>query len=61
MMSRAIFSNSILNFFEIVYFLKYPKNRSYWTVRHKCLIKEYLKIENKKTHKLKYRARWSSL
>ena len=52
--------SAILNFFKIVYFMKYPKNRSYWTVKHKYLIKESLKIANT-THQLKYKAKWSSL
>ena len=45
-----------LNFFEIVYFKKYPKNRSNWTVKHKYLIKDCFKTENTR-HQLKYTAK----
>ena len=51
--------SAILNFYKSVYFIKYPKNRSYWTVKHKCLTKECLKNENT-THYLKYNAKWFS-
>ena len=38
--------SAILNFFNIVSFIKYTKNRSQWTVKLKNTIKECCRIEN---------------